>query len=107
MTEGLTEKKYHKIISQVLNNLPDLNEWLNIDVLKKFKYISWKESLKQLHNPKNLKKKGPFLERLIFDEILSTFLINSRIRKAVKKIKKIRKNFDSQALNFIKKKNKI
>ena len=107
LTEGLTEKKYHKIISQVLNNLPDLNEWLNIDILKKFKFISWKESLKQLHNPKNLKKKGPFLERLIFDEILSTFLINSKIRKAVKKTKKIKKNFDSQAFNFIKKKIKF
>ena len=88
LTEGLNEKKYYKIINEVLQNIPDLNEWLSEDILKKFKYISWKKSILELHNPKNVKKKGLFLDRLIFDEILSTFLINSRIRKSVKKSKK-------------------
>ena len=35
---------------------------------------------------------------------MSTFLINSSIRKAVKKIKKNKKNFNSNSLNEIKKK---
>ena len=103
LTQGLTEKKYHKIINEVLNNLPDLNEWLSEDILKRFNYISWKESLTELHNPKNVKKKGFFLDRLIFDEILSTFLINSRIRRAIKKNKKIKKIFNFNPYNKIKK----
>ena len=104
LTEGLNEKKYYKIINEVLQNIPDLNEWLSEDILKKFNYISWKKSILELHNPKNVKKKGHFLDRLIFDEILSTFLINSRIRKSVKKSKKNKKKIDINIFNKIKKK---
>ena len=55
----------------------------------------------KLHNPKNINKKGNHLNRLIFDEILSSFLINSKIRTAIKKIKKIKKNkFDNMPKQF-------
>jgi len=104
LTEGLTEKKYNIIINEVLNSLPDLNEWLSDDVLKKFNYISWKKSIIELHNPKNINKKGNFLYRLIFDEIISNFLINSKIRRTIKKIKKVKKNFDNKEYLKIKKK---
>ena len=104
LTEGLTEKKYNKIIDEVLKNIPNLDEWLSDEILKKFEYISWKESILELHNPKNIRKKGNFLSRLIFDEILSTFLINSKIRKTIKKIKKIRKKFNNNEFIKIKKK---
>ncbi len=105
LTDGLTEKKYNKIIDTVLKNIPDLDEWLSDEILKKFKYIKWKKSILELHNPKNVKKKGNFLNRLIFDEILSTFLINSKIRKNIKKNKKIKKKFNTD--EFVKIKNKI
>ena len=104
LTEGLNEKKYHKIINEVLKNIPDLNEWLSKDILKKFNYISWKKSILELHNPKNVKKEGNFLKRLIFDEILSTFLINSNVRKNIKKYKKNKKKFDLKPINKILKK---
>ena len=57
LTEGLTEKKYYKIISDVLKNIPSLDEWLSDEVLKKFNYISWKKAILELHDPKNVKKK--------------------------------------------------
>ena len=104
LTEGLTEKKYSKIINEVLKNIPDLDEWLSDEILKKFNNISWKKAILELHNPKNIKKKGNFLNRLAFDEIISTFLINSKVRKAIKKIKKINKSFDDKEFNKIKKK---
>ncbi len=104
LTEGLTEKKYNKIIDEVLKNIPDLEEWLSDEILKKFNYISWKKSILELHNPKNIKKKGNFLSRLIFDEILSTFLINSKIRKNIKKIKKNKKKFNNDEIKKIKNK---
>jgi len=103
LTEGLTEKKYNKVIEEVLKNIPDLNEWLSNEILKKFNYITWKKSILELHNPNNAKKKGNFLNRLIFDEILSTFLINSKIRKTIKKVKKSKKKFDNSRINEIKK----
>tara|TARA_B100000579_G_scaffold205004_1_gene167558 strand:- start:7560 stop:9599 length:2040 start_codon:yes stop_codon:yes gene_type:complete len=104
LTDGLSEKKYNSVISQVLNNIPELNEWLSKEIQKKFNYISWKNSILELHNPKNIKKKGNFLSRLIFDEILSSFLINSKIRKTIKKFKKTKKNFDQGEFNRIKNK---
>ncbi len=104
LTEGLTEKKYTKIINDVLKNIPDLKEWLSDEILKKFNNISWKNSILELHDPKNIKRKGDFLNRLAFDEIISTFLINSKVRKTIKKIKKKNKNFDDKEFNKIKKK---
>ncbi len=103
LTEGLNNKLYNKIIQEVLKNIPNLDEWLNKETLKKFDNISWKKAVLELHNPNNINKKGNFLERLIFDEILSTFLINSKIRKTIKKFKKEKKIFDENISNNIKK----
>ena len=104
LTEGLNEKKYLSVINYVLQNLPDLDEWHDKIILKKFNNITWKQAIIELHNPKNIDKKGHFLNRLIFDEIFSTFLINSKIRKAIKKVKKNKKNFYSEKYNTITKK---
>ena len=95
LTEGLKEKKYSSIINTVLDNLPDLKEWHDKLILEKFKNISWKEAIIQLHDPKNINKKGEFLNRLIFDFILSNFLIQS------KKVKKKNKIFDANKSDFI------
>ncbi len=103
LTDGINQKFYNKIIQQVIRDLPDLNEWLSNRVLKKFNYISWKDSINQLHDPKNINKGGHFLNRLIFDEILSTLLVNSKIRKSIKKNKKIKKKFNLEPLEMVKK----
>ena len=104
LTEGLNEKKYNKIITEVLNKIPDLKEWLRDKICKKFDNISWKESIIQLHDPKNLNQQGNFYKRLVFDEILSNFLISSSIRRSVKKFKKNKKTFSLDPFNYIKKK---
>ena len=104
LTEGLSEKKYLSIVNTVLEKLPDLDEWHDKSVLNKFQNISWKESIQKLHDPKNINKKGPFFDRLAFDEILSSFLISSKVRKSIKKIKKIKKKFNVDTGNFITKK---
>ena len=91
MTEGISEKIYNKIISQIINNLPKLMNGI-LKNIKKFGNISWKNSIKELHNPENIGKfKDNFYQRLAFDEIFSTFLVNSEIRKKIKKIKKKKK----------------
>ena len=104
LTDGLTEKKYYSIINEVLKNIPNLDEWLSEEMLKKFNYISWKNAIEEFHKPENIRKKGDFLNRLIFDEIMSTFLINSKIRKAVKKHKKSKKKFNDINYEILKKK---
>ena len=102
LTEGISEKVYNKIILQILDILPNFEEWHSKEVMKKFNYISWNDSIKELHNPENIEKnKGNFYQRLVFDEIFSTFLVNSEIRKKIKKIKKIKKKIDIKKQNEI------
>ncbi len=102
LTEGLTEKVYNKIILQIIKNLPEIDEWHSKNILKKFNYVGWNESIKKLHEPENIGKfKENFYQRLAFDEIFSTFLVNSEIRKKIKKIKKIKKKFDTKKQNEI------
>ncbi len=102
LTEGISEKVYNKIILQVINNLPQIKEWHSKDILKKFNNIGWNDSIKKLHEPENIGKfKENFYQRLAYDEIFSTFLVNSEIRKKVKRIKKTKKNFDIKKQNEI------
>ena len=98
LTEGISEKVYNKIIAQILKNLPILTEWHNDDILEKFGNESWNSSIIKLHDPVNIANyKSNFYKRLAYDEILSSFLVNSEIRKKIKKIKKVSKIFTNKA----------
>ena len=100
LTEGITEKSYNKIIKQILNHLPKLNEWHDEHVLKIFGNESWNGSIIKLHDPINIANyKSNFYRRLAYDEILSSFLVNSEIRKKIKKIKKDSKKFTDKSYN--------
>ena len=102
LTEGISEKVYNKIMLQVINNLPQINEWHSKKILKNFNNISWNESIKKLHEPENIGKfKENFYLRLAFDEIFSTFLVNSEIRKKIRKIKKTKKRIETKKQNEI------
>jgi len=102
LTEGISEKVYNNIINQIIQNLPILKEWHSENILEKFNNISWNDSVKELHKSENVGNyKKNFYQRLAFDEIFSTFLVNSEIRKKIKKIKKKKKIFDLKTQNQI------
>ena len=102
LTDGITEKIYNKIINQIIENLPLLNEWHSKNILQKFDNISWNDAIKDLHKPENVGSyQKNFYQRLAFDEIFSTFLVNSEIRKKIKKIKKINKILNIKKQNEI------
>ena len=102
LTDGISEKIYNKIINQIIEKLPILNEWHSKNILKKFDDISWNDAIKELHKPENVDSyKKKFYQRLAFDEIFSTFLVNSEIRKKIKKIKKTNKVLDINKQNRI------
>ena len=105
LTEGISEKVYNKIINQILKNIPLIQEWHNSKILGRFKNISWNQSIIELHKPENIGKyKSNFYERLAYDEILSSFLVHSEVRKKIKKIKKEKKFFKTDEQNkFIEK----
>ena len=107
LTEGISEKVYNNIINQILKNLPTFPEWIDYRILKKFGNETWNNSIVKLHDPKNISNyKSNFYRRLAFDEILSSFLISSEIRKKIKKIKKDSKDFSNRSeINTISKLN--
>ncbi len=84
LTEGLKQTNYNRIINHVLTKLPDLDEWLNEEVLKKFNNVSWKESILKIHKEPNIiSYNSDYYRRLAYDEILATFLISSQVRKKI------------------------
>ena len=102
LTEGISEKIYNKIISQIIERLPILDEWHSKEILKKFNNICWNDSIKELHKAENIGNyKEDFYQRLAFDEIFSTFLVNSEIRKKIKKNKKKKKIIDLRKQNYL------
>jgi ATP-dependent DNA helicase RecG len=102
LTEGISEKIYNKIINQIIKSLPTLNEWHSDKILNEFGNIKWNDAIIELHKPENIGNyKKNFYQRLAFDEIFSTFLVNSEIRKKIKKIKKKNKLVDKAKQNKI------
>ena len=102
LTDGISEKIYNKIINQIIEKLPTLKEWQSKNILSKFGNISWNKAIIELHKPENVGcYKKDFYQRLAFDEIFSTFLVNSEIRKKIKKIKKVNKVIDLKKQNSI------
>ena len=104
LTEGISDNIFNKVINEALKNLPIINEWLSPKVLKKLHNISWNEAITNLHNPKKKNEEKKYINRLVFDEILSSFLINSNIRKNFKKKSKIPKNIYPNLIKLIEKK---
>ena len=97
LTEGITEKIYRNIIEQVLKRLPFFPEWHNENIMKKFDYKNWRESILHLHDPKIKQDfQSDYYRRLVYDEILSSLIVLSQIRKKIKKIKKEPKKFGNK-----------
>ena len=94
LTEGLSEKVYSKIIEKVFNKMPEIEEWHDKAFIKKMNFLSWKDSIKKLHNS-NVEKdlNSNYLKRLAYDEIYANLLFHSNNRNKIKKVKKNKKNF--------------
>ena len=101
LTDGLNEKTFRKIIENVINNLPDLDEWYGPEIIKKFSFSSWKKSIQMVHSAKNNKNNSTYLKRLALDEIISNLLVLSKNRKKFKKTLKKNKLFKEIISNQI------
>ncbi len=89
LTKGINEKKYRFISDQVINNLPDVEEWHENYFLKKNNFLNWKENIIALHKTKDSQNNlSKTYRRLVFDEICANFLVLSENRKKIKRNKK-------------------
>jgi ATP-dependent DNA helicase RecG len=92
LTKGINEKKYRLISEQIINNIPDISDWIDNNFIKKNNLLNWNQSIKNLHNSKegkdNLSKS---FRRLVFDELCANFFTLSDNRKRIRKEKKAKK----------------
>ena len=74
LTKGINEKKYRLISEQVINNIPDITDWLDNEFIKRNNLLNWNEGIKKLHDTKDSKNnKSKSFRRLVFDEICANF----------------------------------
>ena len=96
LTKGLNEKKYRFISEQVINNLPEIEDWLNEDFIKINKLDKWNTSIQNLHNSnEKLDINSNSFRRLVFDELCANFLSLSENRRRFRKTKHP-KNFSTE-----------
>ena len=104
LTKGINEKKYRSISDQVINNIPDIEDWLDIEFINKNNLLKWNKSITQLHKSKDSKNnKSKSFRRLVFDELCANFLTLSENRKRIKK-EKFSKEFLKKNSEIIKQK---
>tara|TARA_B100001059_G_C17822071_1_gene578943 strand:- start:691 stop:2736 length:2046 start_codon:yes stop_codon:yes gene_type:complete len=103
LTKGINEKKYRFISEQVINSIPEINDWLSKDYIKKNNFLNWNETIRKLHSTTtgkdNLSKS---FRRLVFDELCANFFTLLENRKRIRK-NKLSKKFINQNSNFIEK----
>ena len=93
LTAGLTHRIYLKTIQKSLQHLPNLEEWIDKNTLKKFSFRNWKESLLSAHNPtknEELLFSNTNRRRLAYDELLAHQLSLSVIKNFNQKQKGIK-----------------
>ena len=104
LTKGINEKKYRFISEQVINDLPEIKDWLENDFVEKNNLEKWNNSIKKLHSSKDSRNnQSKSYRRIVFDELCANFLILSDNRMKIKKKKKPKIFLEINA-NFIKKK---
>ncbi len=101
LTKGINEKKYRSISEQVINNLPIIEDWLDLNFIKENNLINWNHGIKKLHSSKEAKNnKSISFRRLVFDELCANFLTLSQNRKRIRK-SKYPKKFNDRHSDFI------
>ena len=82
LTKGINEKKYRNISEQVINNIPDIEDWLDEKFIFKNNLNNWNNSIQKLHKSHESKNnKSKSFRRLVFDELCANFLTLSENRK--------------------------
>ena len=92
LTKGINEKKYRLISEQVINSIPDIDDWLNDNFIHNNNLIKWNECINKLHTSKDGKdNRSKSFKRLVFDELCANFFILSENRRKIKIEKKPKK----------------
>ena len=85
-TEGLTDKKIAKSVSQALEDCEDSPEFLPEEILARQVLVGERKALGQIHFPENSERLLAARRRLVFDEFLLFLLAVRKLRGAGERI---------------------
>ena len=97
LTRGITLKDIRIVLNEAKNYLDKFDEWLNKNIIKKYGFSSFNESLTKMHFPsvkEDIENRENFRKRLAVDELVSNYFAIRYLKEKTK-----RKN-ESLNLNF-------
>ena len=97
LTRGITLKDIRIVLNDAKNHLNKFDEWLNENIVKKYNFSSFNESLIKMHFPSvkgDIENRENFRKRLAVDELVSNYFAIRYLKEKTK-----RKN-ESLNLNF-------
>ena len=97
LTRGITLKDIRIVLNNAKNHLNKFDEWLNENIIKKYNFSSFNESLIKMHFPsvkEDIESRENFRKRLAVDELVSNYFAIRYLKEKTK-----RKN-ESLNLNF-------
>ncbi len=98
LTYGITNKMVNKLIKNISLGLPELEEWSDLNYLKKNGLPSFSAAIRKLHTPESAEDLGLFSKhrlRLAYDEILANQLALAISRRSLNKQKGIKIETDN------------
>jgi len=88
LTEGLALGALKRAVTQALQKMPELPEWISPEVIRRCHFPPIKDALARLHQPIELTDilpDGPFWSRLAFDELLAGQLALALVRAQLRR----------------------
>ncbi|MEG9862468.1 MAG: ATP-dependent DNA helicase RecG [Parvularculales bacterium] len=83
LTAGLTAKTMAKAMKAALEGIPELDEWINPDIVNRFGWPEWAKAARSVHSPHSdadLMPNSPERARLAYDELLANQLALALVR---------------------------
>lgn len=102
LTSTLTQKVLRSAIARVINLVELINDWLPANIIYKYKLISLKESIREIHFPKDETGLANAKHRLGFNELFLMQLRAQRQKQEFAKLKALMINFyETETKKFV------
>ena len=88
LTRGITLKDIKIVFNNAKNHLNKFNEWLNENIIKKYNFSSFNESLIKMHFPsvkEDIENRENFRKRLAVDELVSNYFAIRYLKEKTKR----------------------
>ena len=88
LTRGITLKDIRRVLNDAKNHLNKFDEWLNENIIKKYNFSSFNESLIKMHFPsvkEDIESRENFRKRLAVDELVSNYFAIRYLKEKTKR----------------------